>query len=248
MRFGGTKSNICYSVGLAMATSVALVPALPATAATVGEILACYACNFNDPPGATGNTAIDNALTNNPSVAADGILFAFVNTSSTSIVGGTFSVSGVGTVTDSFALPTIAANSTYILLPGLSNDGGVHLSGGLFANVGFTQDTSDGQGNVNDSSAFSFTGLSSLLAVTSGVFHPGDAALILPWRDNPNASTSFIGQGPDGDGCNNCYFGQIATLSTPDVTATPLPAALPLFASGLAGLGWISRRRKRRAA
>jgi hypothetical protein len=247
MSFGGTKFNICYAVGLAMATSFALVPALPATAATVGEILACYACNFNEnPPGFTGNAAIDAALQANPGVAADGILFAFVNTSSTSITGGTFSVSGP--VADSFALPTIAANSTYILLPGLSNDGGVHLSGGLFEHVGFTQDTSDGQGNVNDSSAFSFIGLSSPSAVTSGVFHPGDPALILPWRDNPNAFTSFIGQGPNGDGCTNCYFGQIATLSTPDVTATPLPAALPLFASGLAGLGWIGRRRKKRTA
>jgi hypothetical protein len=27
-------------------------------------------------------------------------------------------------------------------------------------------------------------------------------------------------------------------------TAVPLPAALPLFASGLAGLGWMSRRRR----
>jgi hypothetical protein len=211
----------------------------------VGEILACYACNLSF-GGATGNTAIDTALANNPSVAADGILFALVNTSNTSIVGGTFSVSGAGTVTDSFALPTIAANSTYILLPGLSNDGGVHLSGGLFENVGFTQDTSDGQGHVNDSSVFSFTGLSSLLAVTSGLFHPGDAALILPWRDNPNAFTSFIGQGPDGDGCNNCYFGQIATLSTPDVSATPIPAALPLFASGLGAMGFLAKRRKRK--
>ena len=28
-------------------------------------------------------------------------------------------------------------------------------------------------------------------------------------------------------------------------SAVPLPAALPLFASGLAGLGWLSRRKKR---
>jgi len=32
------------------------------------------------------------------------------------------------------------------------------------------------------------------------------------------------------------------------VTATPLPAALPLFATGLGALGWIARRRKRKNA
>ena len=31
-------------------------------------------------------------------------------------------------------------------------------------------------------------------------------------------------------------------------TAVPLPAALPLFASGLAGLGWSARRKKRQQA
>jgi hypothetical protein len=32
------------------------------------------------------------------------------------------------------------------------------------------------------------------------------------------------------------------------VSAVPLPAALPLFASGLVGLGWISRRKRKAAA
>jgi hypothetical protein len=30
--------------------------------------------------------------------------------------------------------------------------------------------------------------------------------------------------------------------------ATPLPAALPMFATGLAGLGWLARRKRKRAA
>jgi hypothetical protein len=33
---------------------------------------------------------------------------------------------------------------------------------------------------------------------------------------------------------------------TIDVTATPLPAALPLFATGLGGLGLLGWRRKRK--
>jgi hypothetical protein len=34
----------------------------------------------------------------------------------------------------------------------------------------------------------------------------------------------------------------------PDVAAVPIPGALPLFASGLAGLGWLARRRRKQAA
>jgi hypothetical protein len=29
---------------------------------------------------------------------------------------------------------------------------------------------------------------------------------------------------------------------------TPVPAALPMFATGLAGLGWLARRRRKQAA
>ena len=34
---------------------------------------------------------------------------------------------------------------------------------------------------------------------------------------------------------------------TSDVAPVPLPATLPLFASGLIGLGWLSRRRRKQA-
>ena len=43
-------------------------------------------------------------------------------------------------------------------------------------------------------------------------------------------------------------------LISPDIgnslppAATPLPAALPLFATGLAGFGWFARRRRKHAA
>jgi hypothetical protein len=35
------------------------------------------------------------------------------------------------------------------------------------------------------------------------------------------------------------------TASAPPVSAVPLPATLPLMLAGVAGLGWVSRRRKR---
>jgi hypothetical protein len=47
--------------------------------------------------------------------------------------------------------------------------------------------------------------------------------------------------------CGDCRNGILQTsgVFTLVPTAVPLPAALPLFASGLAGLGWLARRRKR---
>jgi hypothetical protein len=42
-------------------------------------------------------------------------------------------------------------------------------------------------------------------------------------------------------------FGEGDFIVTP-VSAVPLPAALPLFASGLVGLGWLARRRRRQTA
>jgi hypothetical protein len=50
-----------------------------------------------------------------------------------------------------------------------------------------------------------------------------------------------------GDPCTRCYFGQVATLNVPSVTAVPLPATLPLFATGLGALGLLGWRRKKKA-
>ena len=224
-------------IGLALTAGAgAGVSATSASAATVGGIYACYACQNS------GDPSIDAVLAAHPDVAYDGLLFEFKNTSNVAIAGGTFSLSA-GSYTDSYAVGTIAANSDVIILPGLSNDGGVHPAGSLFAAVGYTMDTSDGQGAVNDSSAFAFTGLQGLLAVTSGSFTPSQS--YLPYRDNPAYSTSFVGQGPNGDGgCNNCYFGQVATLSVPNpVSGTPEPGSWALMIGGFGLVGTAVRRR-----
>lgn len=224
--------------------------AAPAHAAQVGQILVCYACQN------TGNATIDAALTANPGVASDGLLFAFVNTSASNITGAHFSENG--TPADSFALPTITAGSTYILIPGVTDDGGTHLAGGLFKTTG-VMDTSDGAGGVNDSTAFTFTGLDNALAVTSttagtsttvpGTFTAGDPGLIQPFRGNPTGgSTSFLGLGPSGDGgCSNCYYGLVATLDTPNLTGVPEPGTPALLITGLGVIGWMARRRFNRS-
>lgn len=53
-----------------------------------------------------------------------------------------------------------------------------------------------------------------------------------------------------GTGCCWDYItgGVSLDVTRLDVSTTPLPAALPLFATGLGVLGWAARRRKRKAA
>ena len=230
--------EICFSPALllAVALTAILAPYSSAKATVVGDILACYACQN------TGNAAVDAALTANPSVASDGLLFAFVNTSGSAITNASFSAGA-----DSYNLGTVAANSTLIILPGISNDGGAHVSGSLFEFVNHTQDTSDGQGSVSDATVFSFTGLQSPLTVTSGTFTPADS--FLPYRDFPPAQTSFVGQGPNGDGgCNNCYFGEIAVLSVPSVSGVPEPSTWAMMLLGFAGIGFMAYRSKNKLA
>lgn len=218
-------------------------------ASQIGQVFVCYACQD------TGDPIIDAALAANPGVASDAILFAFKNTGLFAITGGVFSVSGTSP-SDSFSLPSIPAGSEFILIPGITSDGASHPSGGLFADVG-VQDTSDGAGGVNDSSIFKFTGTSNGLAVTSltagsstaiaGTFTPADPGLFKPWISSSGGSTSFVGDGPSGDpGCTNCYFGLVATLNTPTVSASPEPGTLSLLWIGLGAASLIARRRATR--
>ena len=224
---------------LATAALAGLAYVPNASAVSVVNIFACYACQN------TGNAAIDAALTANPTVSADGLLFAFVNTSLSAITGAKFSVTNA-TVNDSFSIGTIGAGATAILMPGLSNDGALHLAGGLFAHTGSTMDTSDGDGGVTDASIFSFTGLFNASAVTSGNIVPGDPSLIRTYRDvGATGKTSFLGLGPNGDsGCTNCYFGPIGSGAVDVAAPVPEPETYALMLAGLGVLGWASRRRK----
>ena len=73
---------------------------------------------------------------------------------------------------------------------------------------------------------------------------PNVLADLVTFHSEGGTDAGFIAN--DGNpGC--CTHFAIDNLSV-DVNSVPLPAALPLFASGLVGLGWLSRRRRKQAA
>jgi hypothetical protein len=63
-------------------------------------------------------------------------------------------------------------------------------------------------------------------------------------------SVNLLGFSDLGGGIFGCctFFDIYSGIWTESQTAVPTPAALSLFASGLAGLGWLSRRRRKSAA
>jgi len=62
-----------------------------------------------------------------------------------------------------------------------------------------------------------------------------------------NLIHKIIFSSPD-DPNNGGGTGMFDNLSFNSTAPVPLPGALPLFASGLAGLGWLSRRKRKSAA
>jgi len=79
---------------------------------------------------------------------------------------------------------------------------------------------------------------------------PGATFLSNLYYDAPGSSTCNTGAGFACEDTNTDILGQpiLAFLAPSPVSTTPLPAALPLFASGLGALGLLSWNRKRKAA
>ncbi len=160
------------------------------SAQSVGAILVCYFCNNNlgIPP------------------QTDGPVFIIQNTSSLPITGAQLTINPPGGVSDSFQVGTLAAGSTFLLTPGVSNDGGTGHT--FFKVTGVALDTSD-SGPNSDSTQFRFTGTQNSKPVDSGIFTPQATRGL---SNDGAESVNFLGN-EDAD-CFDCFGPKlVATLS-----------------------------------
>jgi hypothetical protein len=184
--------------------------------------------------------------------------------------GGSANATTVNFTPDSVDPGAVDLNTT-INIPGNSSGGTLSFNLTLGANYGLGGN-SGASGNFNmelDTASTPFWSAAFLTAApstsgstnygdfTANVLAPGNITDTSLWTVGINPgdfpvsliiNSQFSGYCPGGAG--GC-FPPNATFSynfTPNSVAAPLPAALPLFASGLGLMGWMGWRRKRKAA
>jgi hypothetical protein len=116
------------------------------------------------------------------------------------------------------------------------NNSFVSLDAGLFNNQKF---------NIGSLQSADITKLS--FSSTGALTDIGAAIKIVSPADTLIYQTSgltYLFENPDGHSLQSGTY----SASAPSVSATPLPAALPLFATGLGALALLRWRRKRKAA
>jgi hypothetical protein len=106
-------------------------------------------------------------------------------------------------------------------------------------------------GNVN-TTGFSFTAGDHLFQVAFSISGPGAVTTWAAFNPQPDPPADFFaGQVGFANAEDPQISFNIFDNGTPiqfSPAATPLPAAFPLFATGLGVMGWLSRRRKQKAS
>ena len=158
-------------------------------------------------------------------------------TGSTVTYSGLTSVSIVDSTSESVVLVG--------LLPGETLTAGEFIAG-LFE----TPDVNPSSGILSD---YVILGVKPVLRGFQGIrisFFSSDISVVdlLAIYEGDSFSGGFVEDGTLQSLCD--AFGTCASLDISiqsDVEAVPIPAALPLFAGGLAGLGWFSRRKRKQS-
>ena len=188
---------------------------------------------------------------------ADNAFYVYLSTSPSTL--GTLLSNGNDLTTAPSFSAFLTSNQTYYLNVEAINYGG---PGGFigsftltgpnfqFANGGQTlsTDTTNWSGTYNNDNS-NPTLSQSWVTPTGGV-----AQMIYPWTTPGVIASSALWIWPSdstisaGLSCGNCTVDLQTVITYTGVSATPLPAALPLFASGLGALGLLGWRRKRKNA
>jgi hypothetical protein len=169
---------------------------------------------------------------------------AFADTVYDWTISGT-EISGSGTFTvGSLANPSVGPSDGYFLDGATGVINGVSITGLSTAfgviDDGFGADIVFPSPNSNDATSISFSGFGVSLALSDGAIQIVGSN---PFSIGGSTSRSVIA---DQCGVGGCASVDAFTLTLSPVAATPLPAALPLFAGGLGALGLLGWRRKRK--
>jgi hypothetical protein len=174
-----------------------------------------------------------------PAALPDGITFAAFPWLSNSGNGSVIGQGGYGLLSNG----TIGGSATYIGLDAATGYGTLTFSSPV-SEFGAFFNYAPGQGSAPTVSAYD---------IDNNLLGSFDLSLLAA-ISTPGGFNEFVFRGISSDDANISSFwfgGSYIVLSgtaTGDlVSAVPIPPALPLFASGLAGLGWLSRRRRKQA-
>ena len=199
-----------------------------------------------------------HATTLSGDLTADNAFFAYISTSPSSL--GTPLTSGIPAnwVAAYNFTSSPLANQTYYLNIEAINYGGPGGFIGSFTLTGpnfqfangsqtLSTDTTNWSGiynNGNSNPALS----QSWVTPTGGV-----AQMTYPWSTPGVIASGALWIWPSdssssGTSCGDCTVDLQTVITYTGVSATPLPAALPLFASGLGAMGLLGWRRKRKSA
>jgi hypothetical protein len=166
-----------------------------------------------------------------------------------------------------FGPPAFTATATLDVVGGqaLSGTGTITFGANTFGLTLITLTTDGGHGNYNGQTGFRdnhgtdiFGGDTTIPIDTNGLIFAisnnplwGQDALFGAW-DNGGGTFAFLISGALADVFDVWVKQSVGTgdvtLTGSDLSQTPLPAALPLFASGLGALGLFGWRRTRKAA
>jgi hypothetical protein len=198
--------------------------------------------------GLLGVPLVANADQITLSNTASGITFTGTGTLvNTSITAGTGGVALFGSDVGTYTLGAVSFTAG----PNVAEQYAAGANSESFSYVGADGDTLAGtmhwsfiQDNTNNPKFFG------TMTVNS---RSGDAAFVAAWALSAIGPIDFITTGIPGGGTLDQLVAGSHTatvgISAGEVVSTvPLPAALPLFASGLGALGLLGWRRKRKAA
>ena len=226
-----------------------------ADATTVATIDGCYDCTT----GISGNPY------NGGDLGFDTPMLIIHNTSGGSLINASILLQGYqglnNGVSQTVLLPTIGAGDTSIVWATGTNAAGLTFLNGPYGYTGGTAGGSLTASDYDNSYGVASYQVGNFkvtfsATISGGIYDTNPVfSIFSPTTNHTGGFVGWEGLDPNGyaetsyDAHSGTVDGTLALIEIGTAPgATPLPAALPLFASGLGALGLLGWRRKRKAA